>query len=167
MARVKCKLCGKDIYTETAFRVVIGKRPTYFCNWQEHETWHKMAETIKNMVALSCHICGGDGFYPLLTREINQFAKDNDVYKAYDYINDQQEYIMKALSKKSFEKDYYLVRYYMAIVRNNYAEYKKKPEAPKTKYIEETYENKGHNYQRKRKPLSEFIDDYLKGSDDN
>ena len=162
----KCKVCGAKLDTKIAYKVVRKNKNEYYCNEQEYLEHVKATALSKNIIELSCDICGGDWLYPLVTKEINIIKTPTNAQQMYDYLKYNKEYIMTQLCRKSFSTDYALVRYFIAIVRNNYPKFVVKPEAPK-KQTEEVYENKGCQHRRKRRSISECMDDYFKTGGDN
>lgn len=51
MPRCKCRICGADLDTETAYKVIIKNKNRYYCSQEEYETYVKEREHAEWLVA--------------------------------------------------------------------------------------------------------------------
>lgn len=137
MARtVKCKICGKQLSTDTAFRVE-GKPAKYFCSeaeWQaEEERKRKAAEDKDRMYRLICDIMGEQEIInSALWKEVQIWHQVADDEKIAKYLEENKDYLTSALSRVT-SSEYARIRYLSAIVKNSIKDFK-------PKVIEEKYE---------------------------
>ena len=133
MARCKCKICGVELDTNTAYKVTDknGKNK-YFCSASEFEAEEerkkKVAENKDRVYRLICDIMGEtDIISTALYKEWAIWNKVADNAKIGDYLAENEEYLTSVISKLH-SSEYAKIRYISTIIRDKIKAYK-----PKTK----------------------------------
>lgn len=128
MARkVKCRKCGSQIDQNTAFKVVVGKVNTYYCNEKEYDL--VLAE---RKVKDDTYECINKIFGYIITntaiyKEINALVKVYGYELILSYLQENFDYLHSLMSR-DFEKEYGRIRYFSVVLSNNLADYKKAQE---------------------------------------
>ena len=128
MARkVKCRKCGSQIDQKTAFKVVVGKVNTYYCNEEEYDL--VLAE---RKVKDDTYECINKIFGCIITntaiyKEINALVKVYGYELILSYLQENFDYLHNLMSR-DFEKEYGRIRYFSVVLSNNLADYKKAQE---------------------------------------
>ena len=164
MARCKCKICGTQLDSKTAYKVTDknGKNK-YFCSASEFEAEEarkqKAAEDKDKVYRLICDIFGEEEILntALWKEKIiwNKAFSDEIIAK---YLAENKDYLTSAVSKLS-STEYAKIRYISAILKNNLRDFKPKVEVVETPrvVVEEYYETK---YKSKtRMALEDFEED--------
>ena len=164
MARAKCKICGRQLDTNTAYKVVDknGKN-RYFCSQSEYEAEEarkKKAKEDKDKVyRLICDLFGYEIQNTQLFAEWNLWNKLKSNEIIYKYLVENKEYLQQ-ICNKSFEGEYQKIRYFSAVLKNSLRDFKPKvavDEKPRI-VVEEHYETK---YKLKaRMALEDFEEEY-------
>ena len=164
MARCKCKICGTQLDTKTAYKVIDknGKNK-YYCSATEYEAEEarkkKATEDKDKVYRLICDILGEkEVLNTALWKEKtiwNKAFSDEIIAK---YLAENKEYLSSAISKLS-GTEYAKIRYVSAVLKNSLRDWKPKEviiEIPKVT-TEEHYETK---YKAKvRQSLEDFEED--------
>lgn len=165
MARCKCKICGTELDSKTAYKITVGKINRYFCSKEEYDAEAKRKEKEKEdkdkVYRLICDILGEkEVLNTALWKEKaiwNKVFSDEIIAK---YLAEQKDYLTSAVSKLS-GTEYAKIRYVSAVLKNSLRDFKPKvEEAPKPKVVvEETiYATPTHSLNRRRS-LADLEDD--------
>ena len=164
MARCKCKICGTELDTNTAYKVTDknGKNK-YFCNASEFEAEEerkkKAAEDKDRVYRLICDIVGvNEVLNTALWKEKIEWNKAFSDEFIAKYLEEKKDYLSSAIARLS-GTEYAKIRYISTVLKNSLRDFKPKEtvvEAPKTT-VEEHYETK---YKAKvRRALEDFEED--------
>ena len=164
MAKAKCKICGSDLDTNTAYKVTDknGKNK-YFCSTSEFEAEEerkkKAAEDKDRVYRLICDIMGEKEIISTaLWKEWQVWNKVADNEKIAKYLEENKTYLSSAIARLS-SSEYAKIRYLSAIIRDKIKAFMPKVEVKETQKIsvEEHYETK---YKAKtRRALEDFEED--------
>ena len=163
MARCKCKICGTQLNTTEAYKVIDknGKNK-YYCSASEfeaEEAHKKKTQEDKNKVYnLICDMFGyqiqNSQFFAEWT--LWNKLKSNEII--YKYLRENEDFLCQVCDK-SFNSEYQKIRYFSAILKNSLRDFESKVEVvekPKV-VMEEHYETK---YKPKtRQALDDFEED--------
>ena len=132
MAKAKCKICGTELDTKTAYKVTDknGKNK-YFCNQSEFEAEEerkkKIAEDKDRVYRLICDIMGEQEIISTaLYKEWVVWLKVADNAKIGDYLSENEEYLTSVISKLH-SSEFAKIRYLSTIIRDKIKAYKPKP----------------------------------------
>ncbi len=164
MAKAKCKICGTELDTNTAYKVTDknGKNK-YFCSQSEfdaeEERKKKTAEDKDRVYRLVCDIMGEKEIISTaLWKEWQVWNKVADNAKIAKYLEENQSYLTSVMSKLG-SSEYARIRYLSAIIRDKIKAFVPKVEVvekPKV-VVDEHYETK---YKSKvRRGLEDFEED--------
>ena len=131
MAKAKCKICGADLDTKTAFKMTDknGKNK-YFCSQSEFEAEEarkkKVAEDKDRVYRLICDIMGEKEIInTILFKEWQEWLKVSDNAKIGDYLAENEEYLTSMISKLR-SSEFAKIRYLSTIIRDKIKAYKPK-----------------------------------------
>ena len=140
MARCKCKICGTELDTNTAYKVTDknGKNK-YFCSASEFEAEEerkkKAAEDKDKVYRLICDIMGvNEVLNTALWKEKIEWNKAFSDEFIAKYLEEKKEYLSSAIARLS-GTEYAKIRYISTVLKNSLRDFKPKPtvvEAPKT-----------------------------------
>ena len=123
MARAKCKICGCDLDTNIAYKVVDKSgKSKYFCSKSEFEAEEerkKKAQEDKDKVyRLICDIMGEkDIINTILFKEWQEWLKVSDNAKIGDYLAKNKDYLSSVIARLG-SSEYARIRYLSAIIRD-------------------------------------------------
>lgn len=158
--KCKCRICGKELTTDMAYKVTSGKVNKYFCSKEEYETELEVKEKEKKI--------RDDAYYTIyeifqyqvtnsvLFKELDIIAQIYGFEKIYHYLLDNEAYLTSVM-KKEFVHEYAKIRYFAAILKNNLVDYKYEPpkiEPPKEVTVD--ISDIKYNRSKKRKALIDF-----------
>ena len=166
MARCNCRYDKKQLDTNTAFKIIIKDKNTYWCSEEcynkhlaEKEKQNKINAEYDQIYELTKQIFGYEFTgYSLLKREINTWEKVGTREKIISYLKENKDWLSNVMSKE-FASDFNRVRYYSVIVAGKLHDYKPKviEVVPPKIVVEEHYETK---YKSKtRQALCDFEED--------
>jgi hypothetical protein len=130
MARTaKCKICGKVLNTDEAFRLE-GKPPKYFCSeseWQtEEERKKKAAEDRDKAYELICRIIGRETIInTALWSEWKEWSKVADDAKIGQFLAENEEYLAGVIGRLT-DAEFPRIRYLSTVLKNRLGDYKPK-----------------------------------------
>ena len=164
MAKAKCKICGRELDTNAAYKVTdkTGKNK-YFCSASEFEAEEvrkkKAAEDKDKIYRLICDIMGEKEIISTaLFKEWQVWNKVADNEKIAKYLEESKDYLSSVIARLS-SSEYARIRYLSAIIRDRIKAFVPKVEVieiPKI-VVEEHYETK---YKAKvRRGLEDFEED--------
>ena len=136
MARCKCKICGTELDTNTAYKVTDknGKNK-YFCSASEFETEEarkqKAADDKDRVYRLICDIMGErEIISTALFKEWQVWNKVADNAKIAKYLEENKDYLTSVIARLS-SSEYAKIRYLSTIIRD-----KIKAFVPKVEVVE-------------------------------
>ena len=133
MARCKCKICGTQLDTKTAYKIVVKDKSQYYCNQDEYEkdlAQKKKAQEDKDKVYyLICDILGKKEILnTALWKEKALWNKAFSDELIAKYLEEKKDYLTSAVSKAS-GTEFAQIRYLSAILKNSLGDFKPKVEA--------------------------------------
>ena len=164
MAKAKCRICGTDLDTKTAYKVTDknGKNK-YFCSASEFEAEEerkKKAQEDKDKVyRLICEIMGEKEIInSILWKEWAIWNKVADNEKIGKYLEENRDYLSSVIGRLT-SSEFARIRYLSTIIKDRIKEFVPRvEEKPKISVIEEHYETK---YKPKtRQALEDFEEEY-------
>ena len=163
MARCKCRICGAQLSTETAFRVD-GKPPKYFCSQQEYESEEerkrKAAEDKDKVYRLICDIMGEQEIISTaLYKEWAIWNKVADNAKIACYLEENQSMLTSLIARLS-STEYAKIRYISTIIRDKIKTFKPTPKVEQHEPQVEVYGVGPTNYKpRETRRGLDFLED--------
>lgn len=166
MPKAKCRICGAQLDTAIAYKVVVKGVNKYFCSETEYrneETKKQQAiENKNNTYSLMCDILGvNDIVNTSLWKEYNEWLKIADASKINDYLGANKDYLIKVTSRLD-NNQFARIRYISAILKNSLADFKpKKIEVitPKLDIDITMYDMSPSPTRKRRRALSELEDE--------
>lgn len=149
MARAKCKICGSDLDTKTAYKLIDKNgKSKYFCSQSEFEVEEnrkKKAQEDKDRVYyLICDIMGEKEIISTaLFKEWQVWNKVADNAKIAKYLGENKDYLTSVIARLS-SSEYAKIRYLSAIIRDKIKAFVPRAEViekPKV-VVDEHYETK-------------------------
>ena len=126
----KCKICGKTLDRKTAYKIISNGKNLYYCNEKEYADWkskkdneEKLIEQIMFVVTQTLNIEFSDLVYNNIKSMISSLKQLYSLEQIFQYVNNESERISDILSKKDFKNCYNMIRYYIAVVKNNIGDY--------------------------------------------
>ena len=140
MAKAKCKICGVELDTKTAYKVTDknGKNK-YFCSATEFEAEEtrkkKVAEDKDRVYNLICDMFGYEIVNTQFFAEWTLWNKLKSNEIIYKYLRENEDYLQQ-ICDRSFNTEYQKIRYFSAVLKNSLKDYKPKAvEAEKPKVV--------------------------------
>lgn len=166
MPRAKCRICGAQLDTTIAYKVVVKGVNKYFCSKEEfdnEETKKQQAIENKNKTySLMCDILGVEDIVnTALWKEYNEWLKVASASKISDYLGENKDYLIKVTSRLD-NNQFARIRYISAVLKNNLADFKpKKVEVitPKIDIDITMYDMSPSLTRKRRRALSELEDE--------
>ena len=168
MAKAKCRICGKELDTKIAYKVIDknGKN-RYFCSQSEYEAEEarkKKAKEDKDKVyRLICDIMGEKEIISTaLYKEWTVWNKVADNEKISKYLEENRDYLSSVIGRLN-SSEFARIRYLSTIIKDRIKEFVprvEEKEIPKVQVkIDETiYESPTHSLNRRRS-LADLEDD--------
>lgn len=164
MAKAKCKICGTELDTKTAYKVTDknGKNK-YYCNQSEFEVAEECKRQVQEekdrVYRLICDIMGENEIISTaLFKEWQVWNKVADNGKIAKYLEENKDYLTSVITRLQ-SSEYARIRYLSAIIRDKIKAFVPKTieVAPPKVVVEEHYETK---YKSKtRQALLDFEED--------
>ena len=165
MARCKCKICGTQLDSKTAYKITVGKINKYFCSKEEYDAEAKRKQKEKDdkdkVYYLICDILGEkEVLNTALWKEKtiwNKAFSDEFIAK---YLEENKSYLTSAVSKLD-GTEFAKIRYVSAVLKNSLRDFKPKVEEtskPRVVVEETIYEALTHSLNRRRS-LADLEDD--------
>lgn len=164
MAKAKCKICGTELDTKTAYKVTDkNNKNKYYCSQSEFEAEEerkkKVHEDKDRVYRLICDIMGEKEIISTaLFKEWQVWNKVADNEKIAKYLEENKEYLTSVITRLQ-SSEYARIRYLSAIIRDKIKAFVPKTVevAPPKVAVEEHYETK---YKPKaRQALLDFEED--------
>ena len=165
MARCKCKICGADLDSKTAYKITDknGKNK-YFCSASEFEAEEerkkKVAEDKDRVYRLICDIMGvNEVLNTALWKEKLEWNKAFSDEFIAKYLEEKKDYLSSAIARLS-GSEYAKIRYISTVLKNSLRDFKPKVEVvEKTKVVvDETIYEAPTQSLNKRRSLAELED---------
>lgn len=166
MARCKCKICGTDLDTKTAYKVTdkSGKNK-YFCSQSEFEAEEarkkKAAEEKDRVYRLICDIMGEKEIISTaLFKEWQVWNKVADNEKIAKYLEENREYLSTVIARLS-SSEYARIRYLSTIIRDKIKAWTPRVEVKEVLKIQvnDIFYESPQIVNKKRNTLSELLED--------
>jgi YHS domain-containing protein len=164
MAKAKCKICGAELDTKTAYKVTDknGKNK-YFCSQSEFEAEEerkkKVAEDKERVYRLICDIMGvNEILNTALWKEKLEWNKAFSDEFIAKYLEEKKDYLSSAIARLS-GTEYAKIRYISTVLKNSLRDFKPRVEVAEIPKVvaEEHYETKYKA--RGRQALEDFEED--------
>ena len=153
MSKVKCRFCGKSIDKKIAVGVPHNRQTWYYCTDHVGKKPPKelfYEELVKILPSTNT----------IIYKEMDEISKVHGYEKMLAYLQDNEDYLIDTMNRKSFAKDYYRCKYFCAILKNNLGDYQMKQSIPVIKKEVEFDMDVGvNNY--KRRETRKGMDDIL------
>lgn len=169
MARCKCKICGNELDTSTAYKVTDknGKNK-YFCNASEFEAEEerkkKIAEDKDRVYRLICDIMGEKEIISTaLFKEWQVWLKVADNAKIAKYLDENKEYLTSLIARLS-SSEYAKIRYLSTIIRDKIKAFNPRvevKEVPRVVVEQVMYDATPSNTRSRRRGLADLEDDII------
>lgn len=156
---VKCKKCGNKIERSDAFKVVVGKVNTYYCNEDEYNEILKNRKLKDETYSYINNIFGYKVTNTSMFKEINEIVDVFGYELLLSYLSENESYLMPVVQEKDFSNEYGKIRYFSAILKNSLADYKHNICNRNTeyeKYIEYDLPQMKFKRRRKKRNISEI-----------
>ena len=128
MARAKCKICGRQIDTNTSYKVIDknGKN-RYYCNQSEYETEEARKEKAKEdkdkVYRLICDIMGEKEIISTaLYKEWTVWNKVADNAKIGKYLEENRDFLSSAIGRLT-SSEFAKIRYLSTIIKDRIKEF--------------------------------------------
>lgn len=165
MARAKCKICGTELDTKTAYRITDKNgNNKYFCNQSEFEVDEackkKAAEDKARVYRLICDVMGEQEIISTaLFKEWQVWLKVADNEKIAKYLEENKDYLTSVITRLS-SSEYAKIRYLSVVISNNIKSFAPKVEAEEKQkvVVDETIYNESASSTNKRRSLSDLED---------
>lgn len=156
---VKCKGCTNKIERDTAFKVVVKGKNSYYCNANEYETINVEKESKNKVIDLSFELIG-QTTNTALFKELTEIAKVHTYTKLLKYMEENMIDLDAALARTDFVHEYAKIRYFAAIIKNQIGDFKEKTELESTEVHDFDYVEEVKYTPTKKKSFADFIDEY-------
>ena len=167
MAKAKCKICGAELDTNTAYKVIDknGKNK-YFCSASEFEAEEerkkKAAKDKDRVYRLICDIMGvNEVSNTALWKEKIEWNKAFSDEFIAKYLEEKKDYLSSAITRLS-GTEYAKIRYISTVLKNSLRDFKPKveiKEAPKIIVEEVMYDATPSSTRNRRRGLADLEDD--------
>lgn len=168
MARAKCRICGRQLDTNTAYKVVDknGKNK-YYCSQSEYEAEEARKKKVKEdkdkVYRLICDIMGEKEIInSILWKEWTIWNKVADNEKIGKYLEENRDYLSSVIGRLT-SSEFARIRYLSTIIKDRIKEFVPRVEVEETPKIqvkidEIIYESPTHSLNRRRS-LADLEDD--------
>ena len=151
---VKCCICGNKIDRKDAYRLTKNNVNHYYCSSKEYDEFEEYKETKAKVLSNIELIFGYKITNSALYKELSEFTKQYSYRDILYYLNDNQYYLKKVMTEKTFTSEYASIRYFMAILRNNIPKYAHV--SPVSKEVSVEIPNMKFARKNKRIPLVQY-----------
>jgi hypothetical protein len=156
---VKCKGCTNKIDRDTAYKVVVKGKNTYYCNVGEYETINTEKENKNRVIDLAFELIG-QTTNTALFKELTEIAKVHTYTKLLKFMEENMIDLDVAVSRNDFVHEYAKIRYFAAIIKNQIGDFKEKVETENTEVHDFDYVEEVKYTPTKKKSFADFIDEY-------
>ena len=165
MAKAKCKICGTELDTATAYKVTDkNNKNKYYCSQSEFEAEEerkkKVTEDKDRVYRLICDIMGvNEVLNTALWKEKLEWNKAFSDEFIAKYLEEKKDYLSSAIARLS-GTEYAKIRYISTVLKNSLRDFKPKvevKEVPKVVVDETIYEAPTQSL-NKRRSLADLED---------
>lgn len=117
--KCKCKICKKELITDTAYKVVVDNKNTYYCNEEEYKNELKKKQYKDNCYNTIKNILNEPFVTPMMKKEINKLTGFYDYIVIEKTFKECEENIKWFLNNKEYNTEYAKIRYVITIIQNN------------------------------------------------
>jgi YHS domain-containing protein len=166
--RAKCRICGEQLDTKTAYLVITNGKKAYYCSEEEYEIDEakkkKAAEDKDKVYRLICDIIGRQEIAnSALWKEKtvwNKVATDEVIWQ---YLEENKIYLDSVISRLD-DVEYNRIRYLSAILKNKLGDYKPKMETKEIEkpriQVDDNFYEPVHTKSNKRRSLEDLEDEF-------
>jgi hypothetical protein len=155
---VICKGCKKKIDRDTAYKVAVKNKNTYYCDVFEYERINIENESRFKVIDLAFELIGKTTNTTLM-KEITEIAKVHTYTKLFKFMEENMIDIDVAMSRTDFVHEYAKIRYFAAIIKNQIGDFKEKLEDTEVHDFVDVIEQVKYT-PTKKKSFTDFIDEY-------
>lgn len=123
MTIAKCRICGKKIERNLAYKVQRKGMNEYYCSQEEYNHAVKEKSCKLNICSILGGVLNNNVSYTLLLKEINTITEKHSCSKVLHYIQDNKDYLEQLVRNKTFSSNYRSVRYLFTVITNNIVQY--------------------------------------------
>jgi hypothetical protein len=156
---VKCKGCTNKIDRDTAYKVVVKGKNTYYCNVEEYETINIEKESKNKVIDLAFELVGKTTNTTLF-KELTDISKVHTYTKMLKFMEENMIDLDVAMSRNDFVHEFAKIRYFAAIIKNQIGDYKEKLEVENTEVYGFDFVEEVKYTPTKKKSFADFIDEY-------
>lgn len=169
MAKAKCKICGTELDTKTAYKVTDkNNKNKYYCSQSEFEAEEerkkKVAEDKDRVYRLICDImCVNEVLNTALWKEKLEWNKAFSDEFIAKYLEEKKEYLSSAIARLS-GTEYAKIRYISTVLKNSLRDFKPKvevKEVPRVVVEQIMYDTTPSNTRSRRRGLADLEDDII------
>ncbi|HDK7194908.1 TPA: hypothetical protein PTV74_003215 [Clostridium botulinum] len=117
--KCKCRICKKELTTDTAYKVVIDNKNAYYCNEEEYKNTLKTKQLKDNCYNTIKNMLNEPFVTPMMKKEINKLKEFYDYIVIEKTFKECEENIKWFLSNKEYSTEYAKIRYIITIIQNN------------------------------------------------
>jgi hypothetical protein len=155
---VICKGCKNKIDRDTAYKVAVKNKNTYYCDVFEYERINTENESRFKVIDLAFELIGKTTNTTLM-KEITEIAKVHTYTKLFKFMEENMIDIDAAMSRTDFVHEYAKIRYFAAIIKNQIGDFKEKLEDTEVHDFVDVIEQVKYT-PTKKKSFTDFIDEY-------
>ena len=146
MANPKCKICGREVDRKTAYKVTKISKNYYYCSKEEYDEWLSKERELdvfveEKIIPIVVKTVGTE-FDVLCKKDIREMVsflnKSYSLDQILGYLEYDSERISNILNNKGFCNTFSMIRYYIAVVKNNFKVVETK-RPPQDKVVEDFY----------------------------
>lgn len=123
--KVKCKICGRELTNDIAYKVIKNNKNEYYCSQQEYEEMIKEKDNKVKCINLLNEIMQVPYAPPVLVKEIDKIREHYTYEVIYKTIKEMARNIEWFIKNKE-STEYGKARYISTIILNNINQVKKK-----------------------------------------
>jgi hypothetical protein len=156
---VTCKGCKKKIDRDTAYKVVVKNKNTYYCDVKEYESINIEKECKNKAIDLSFELIGKTTNTSLF-KELTEIANVHTYTKLFKFIEANMIDLDTAICRNEpYTHEYAKIRYFAAIIKNQIGDFKEKIETTEIHDFVDVVEEVKYT-PTKKKSFADFIDEY-------
>jgi YHS domain-containing protein len=121
---VKCKSCGTKIERDTAYKVVLKDKNSYYCNEQEYLNYKQDLKNKDDVYMEIDNIFNKKITNTVLFKEVGELSKIYTYETILLYLQQNEQYLINVLNK-SFVSEYAQIRYFTAILKNSLSDFER------------------------------------------
>lgn len=125
MAKPKCQFCRKEVEKSTGYCERIKNKNYWFCNENEYLLWQKDKDAEEEffsdatmMFDLNIDIYEKSS-WTMINNYIKTLLKDHSREEILWYLECNMERVVQILNRKTFDSEFGMLRYMMAVINNS------------------------------------------------